>query len=257
MVLNNGMLLGDGPIISGTWYNPKTGHSFTAKDTYIEDDKMYVLTTDGQRLDYNMLSQYVQSNKPALDKTDFQQRPRLSSMRPPEVSSEIITPEDNSLILEDDMKLIQDANIKQPNTEISKPASNSPVPSLGNLHTDEDSMLIRRMLSKASAPEIDIKIHWDKYPNKQMIMLDMMDVDPVKIADFYISNIDIQAIKKKVIDGIKEFVNNKKCSVPDIFNPAAPVESTPAPAEEKNPTTQPKKGKSSTKTKAKPKNSNK
>ena len=140
---NNGMVLGDGPIIQGTWYNPKTGHSFTAKDTYFEDDKMYVLTTDGQRLDYNMLSQYVQSNKPALDKTDFQKKPPLSSMLPPEVSSEIAQPVDDDLILDDDLNLIHDANSSK-----LAPAGVSPKPDngsagLGNIYVDEDSMLIR------------------------------------------------------------------------------------------------------------------
>lgn len=252
---NNGMVLGDGPIIQGTWYNPKTGHSFTAKDTYFEDDKMYVLTTDGQRLDYNMLSQYVQSNKPALDKTDFQKKPPLSSMLPHEVSSEIAHPADDDLILDDDLKLIHDANNgKQVSTGASpKPAPDNGSAGLGNIYVDEDSMLIRRMLSKASAPEIDVKISWDKYPNKQMLMLDMMNVDPAKIADYYISNIDMQAIKEKVINGIKKFVDDKKSSSPDIFSPAAPVETAPEHTEEKAPVQAPKKAKTSTKPKAKPK----
>lgn len=250
---NNGMVLGDGPIIQGTWYNPKTGHSFTAKDTYFEDDKMYVLTTDGQRLDYNMLSQYVQSNKPALDKTDFQQRPSLSSMLPPEVSSEIAQPDGDDLILEDDLNLIHDANSSKPAPAGVSPKSNNGSLGLGNIYVDEDSMLIRRMLSKASAPEIDVKISWDKYPNKQMLMLDMMNVDPAKIADYYISNIDIQAIKEKVIKSIKKFVDDKKSSSPDIFSPAAPVETAPENTEEKAPAQASKKAKSSTKPKAKSK----
>ena len=41
------MILGDTPMITGKWYNPRTGHSFTAKDTYMEDNRMYVFTTDG------------------------------------------------------------------------------------------------------------------------------------------------------------------------------------------------------------------
>jgi hypothetical protein len=174
-------------------------------------------------------------------------------MLPPEVSSEIAHPADDDLILDDDLNLIHDANSGKQVSTGGSPKPDNGSAGLGNIYVDEDSMLIRRMLSKASAPEIDVKISWDKYPNKQMLMLDMMNVDPAKIADYYISNIDMQAIKEKVINGIKKFVDDKKSSSPDIFSPAVPVEAAPEQTEEKAPVQAPKKAKASTKPKAKPK----
>ena len=50
------MIFGEGPILSGHWYNPSTGDSFTVKDTYFEDNNLYVITTDGRRMNYDMIS---------------------------------------------------------------------------------------------------------------------------------------------------------------------------------------------------------
>jgi hypothetical protein len=51
----------DGPVMTGTWYNPKNGDSFTVRDTYFEDNQYMVITTDGRRMDYNMIQNYIKS----------------------------------------------------------------------------------------------------------------------------------------------------------------------------------------------------
>jgi len=87
------------PIIEGTWYNPKTGDSFTARDTFFEDNNLIVMTTDGRRMNYNSLQNYVKSDKPIkLDRPKPQ--PQAYQTKPIEPA----TFDDN--ILDDDLKAI-------------------------------------------------------------------------------------------------------------------------------------------------------
>lgn len=199
-------MIGDGPMVTGTWYNPKTGHSFTAKDTYFEDDKMYVITTDGQRLDYNMLSQYVQSNKPEEDRKDFANQPKpAASVLPPEVAAVVLPPTgsqpeqpanfDDSLLTPEDKALLAGErqytpmSEAKPRPELNLPAVNAPV-------EDEDDLLVRRLLKRAPGPDVTCSVVFEKFPREQMRMLDMMGVDPEKIADYYMKDVNLQSIQE-------------------------------------------------------------
>ena len=63
--MNNGLMFGmEGPNMEGTWYNPKTGDSFTVRNSFFQDNQYVVQTTDGRVLDYNTLQYYVRSDKP-------------------------------------------------------------------------------------------------------------------------------------------------------------------------------------------------
>ena len=57
-MINNISFNGEGPVMSGTWYNPKTGDSFTVEDSYFQDNQYLVKTTDGRMLDYNFIQNY-------------------------------------------------------------------------------------------------------------------------------------------------------------------------------------------------------
>ena len=87
----------DGPIMSGTWVNPKTGHKFTVKDTYFEDTGFKIMTTAGQILDYSMIENYVQENlapgeKPVeWDKVNANNNKNTYSDLPPEIANELLT----------------------------------------------------------------------------------------------------------------------------------------------------------------------
>lgn len=86
----------DGPIMSGTWVNPKTGHKFTVKDTYFEDTGFKIMTTAGQILDYSMIENYVQENlapgeKPVeWDKVNANNNGAYPDL-PPEIANELLT----------------------------------------------------------------------------------------------------------------------------------------------------------------------
>ena len=64
-MFNNGITFGsDGPMMDGTWYNPKTGDSFTVRNTFFEDNQFIIQTTDGRVLNYEQIQNYVKSDKP-------------------------------------------------------------------------------------------------------------------------------------------------------------------------------------------------
>ena len=87
----------DGPIMSGTWVNPKTGHKFTVKDTYFEDTGFKIMTTAGQILDYSMIENYVQENlapgeKPVeWSKVNGSGSVVNNEILPPEIANELLT----------------------------------------------------------------------------------------------------------------------------------------------------------------------
>lgn len=203
------MIFGEGPILTGNWYNPKTGDSFTVRDTYFEDNNFYVLTTDGRQMDYNLMSQYVQSDKPIPKMEDpvpqTQQIPQevLSQMES-NVADDLMTDEDRALIM------MATGELQGSQVNIQQPASiqHKPVVIQGK-GEDEDTMLIRRVLKRATLPSIDCRITWKNFPIKQFDMLDMMAVDTDKIADYYLSNINLEEIREIVKKGILEYIDKQ------------------------------------------------
>lgn len=56
-----------GPMISGSWYNPKTGDSFTVRDSFMEDNNFIIVTMDGRRLDSRIMQDYIQSDEKTIN----------------------------------------------------------------------------------------------------------------------------------------------------------------------------------------------
>ena len=225
------MIFGEGPILSGHWYNPSTGDSFTVRDTYFEDNNLYVITTDGRRLNYDIISKYVQSDKPIPKQPNLAQQ--QTNTIPPELANQILNPvssvnsdfNDSEFgILEDDMALISGQNNKEKAITRDQFNINSVKQTL---QEDEDTMLIRRILSRAKKPEILCNINWD-FPRKQMEMLDMMCVDFEKIADYYINNMDLneirEVLKQDLINHINILLNCKDSTEKAITIEEKPVE---------------------------------
>ena len=47
-MMNTGLTFGsEGPMMEGTWYNTRTGDSFTVRDSFFEDNQFVITTTDG------------------------------------------------------------------------------------------------------------------------------------------------------------------------------------------------------------------
>ena len=197
----------EGPIMSGTWYNPNNGDSFTVQDSFFEDNQYVVQTTDGRFLKYEQIQNYIKSDKPLdmnalkLDKSQTNE-PAVSDL-PPEVMGLLETTDDsyNSL-----------GNIYEPSTiknesEILSGLSGRPILEMTN------NAIIDKALSKRTMPDIQIGINWNKCPLKEMKMLiDLMDVKQEEVADWYVNNVNVENITQIIKSSIKSYIDQ-------LFNP--------------------------------------
>lgn len=177
----------DGPVMTGTWYNPKNGDSFTVRDTYFEDNQYMVITTDGRRMDYNMIQNYIKSDTP-IPKMDppktIQQSNQIKIGNIEETGNEIISNYDE-MILEDDALLLQTKTTPQNEFTSSRRIN------LDNLdgHKIDSSptnyYIIDKALSKIKKPKFELKCKWDKFPKQEIEMLkDIMDISLDEIRDY-------------------------------------------------------------------------
>jgi hypothetical protein len=197
------MIFGEGPILTGNWYNPKTGDSFTVRDTYFEDNNFYVLTTDGRRMDYNLMSQYVQSDKPIPKMA--QQKPQQPQI-PQEVLSQMESEGADDFMTDEDRALLMGSPVppQQPVQPTIHPNFSGTVTQ--GQGESEDDMLVRRILKRASKPAITCGVKWSNFPEKQFEMLDMMAVDTEKIVEYYLQSIDLEALREEVKFGIEKYI---------------------------------------------------
>lgn len=212
-----------GPIMSGHWYNPKTGDSFTVKDTYFEDNNMIVMTTDGRRLDYNIIQNYIKTDKPMPAKKLEQKH----TVRP--VKDDI--PDEVKNILADAESELDNLIGSNGNISSDKPTNDLeriiPKQNLYKQEVDEDSLFINRILKRATEPSFKFNITWNNFPNEQLHMLDMMAVPVEKIIDFYISKINLEEVRKEIAESIEKYINNKVNKEEEIAKEEKPVVSKP------------------------------
>lgn len=208
----------DGPIMDGTWYNITTGDSFTVRDTFFQDNQLMVATTDGRLMDYNMIQNYIKSDKPI--NVPKQQK---NNEIPVEVVEllESSSPQD-PYMLEEDMNLIYN---KTPMPTVAT-SNNCITPKLytdivvGTVKT-EDQRLVERVLSRQQQPSISCNINWTKFPQKQMdVLMDMMGVELEDVCDFYISKIDLNDIRESIKRDIKTYIEVAMGYVePEVIDP--------------------------------------
>lgn len=204
------MLFGDGPMLEGNWYNPKTGDSFTVRDTYFEDNQLYVLSTDGRRFNYDMISQYVKTKDP-MPKTPIIQEQAKPSV-PQSVLSEVlpVSSATDDLMTDEDKALLMGVSGELIGSQVSvqQPANIQPKPVI-TTQESEDNMLVRRILKRSAAPTVDCMVNWKAFPQKQMEMLDMMAVDVDAIVDYYINDIDLKQIREVIKKGILDYIDKQ------------------------------------------------
>lgn len=187
-----------GPMVQGTWYNPQTGDSFTVRDSFFQDGQLLVQATDGRMFDYNILQNYVQSDKP------IPPQPKKPAKReiPKEVLGELETANDIDGLLPEDAALINpdlrgvvdvdDAILHLPSKSNKVVTKTEPVKS-------DDEKMVDRVLQRATQPKVSYKLSWDKFPIRQMEMLiDFMGIDPELVINYYISKLDINEIKEEI-----------------------------------------------------------
>ena len=226
------MIFGEGPILTGNWYNPKTGDSFTVRDTYFEDNNFYVLTTDGRRMDYNLMSQYVQSDKPIPKMEPQKPQPQI----PQEVLSQMANNDSDDFMTDEDRALIMGVTGELTGSQVSiqQPTNIHPKPVvLQGQGESEDAMLVRRILKRSTTPDVDCNVNWKNFPTKQMEMLDMMAVDVDAIVDYYIKDIDLEQIREIVKEGIRKHIEKSLCIEEQLEEKPAKEQTTSKPSNNK------------------------
>lgn len=192
--MNNGIMLGtQGPLMTGYWVNPRTGDGFTVKDSFFEDGQYVVTTMDGRKLSYDMIQNYVQSDKPIDIPKPQQKKQEL----PTEVLNELA--DDSTEMLPDEMSMIKGGN-------------------LGNLYTQPqqieqtsgNELIINKALSKYPQPTILTNVKWKEFPKREMEMLiDIMDIDKSEIVKWYIDKMDINKVAESICVSIKEYIEKE------------------------------------------------
>lgn len=243
MNTNNGLMFGmEGPNMEGTWYNPKTGDSFTVRNSFFQDNQYIVQTTDGRVLDYNTLQSYIQSDKP------IEMSKNVNESLPSEVAN-LIEPVDNQYdILPDDLEIINGSLRSLGNFNDPNPLYNGQTgPSLPP--ANQDFIMIEKALIKKSIPDIQISIDWKDFPQREMDMLiDIMDVNIDDIITWYTNQVDINYLSDCLKMVIQDHINSKL--TPVTTNIEIPMEVTieEVPVKEKK-TTSKRESKSKSKTK--------
>lgn len=208
-MIHNGMMFGgEGPIMQGSWFNPHTGDSFTVRDSFFEDNQYVVTTTDGRYLRFDQLQNYIQSDPKHNNEMKMNlQKPNMEEL-PPEVSNLIDSNGYNDLIIPEDVEILNKnqkmtlGNLNNPiqvNHNIDKQSQ-----TILNTSEDEDTMLVRRLLKRATVPSVKCSITWNNFPEKQLEMLEMMAVEPDIIVDYFLQQIDLNTIKEIVKEKICE-----------------------------------------------------
>lgn len=194
--MNNGIIFGDqGPIMQGTWYNPHTGDSFTVRDSFFDNGQFMVSTTDGRVLGYELVQNYIQSDKPEnFDKFNSQQQ-----SIPQEVLSEIEEPQNTIELLPEDAMLLNNprslGNLNQP--------TSTP------LITTNDG-IIEKALSKATKPQVVADVNWVDFPKKHIEMLnEIMGIDTKEIVEWYARQLDTTEIAIAIHNSLVRYINDQ------------------------------------------------
>ena len=205
---------GETPMMSGTWYNPQTGDSFTVADAFFQDNQYLVKTIDGRILDYNIIQNYIKSDKPISA-----QKKQVNEQLPKEVSNILLkesgnlnSPLNDTLqndtlqndILPEDMDLIKPRSLGNLNTPTSAPV-NTPVQPRNPF-----GVIIERALAKKDQPLLDVKVNWENFPRKEIELLtSVLDLSIDEIIQWYISQIDISQIESIVAKTLTETINKE------------------------------------------------
>lgn len=222
--MNNGIMFGtQGPMMTGTWYNPNTGDSFTVRDCFFENNQYVVSTTDGRVLSYDMIQHYVQSDKPI----EMPKTPQQESL-PAEVADLIA---DDTFIDDDIYGVSQPITLgninQQKSTQLNPPTTNENI--------------IEKALSKASKPQVVADINWIDFPKKHIEMLnEIMGIDTKEIVEWYARQLDTTEIAIAIHNSLVKYINDQLYGNPidlticddedtlDIINEPIAINTTPS-----------------------------
>lgn len=213
----------DGPVMSGTWKNFKTGDVFTVRDCFFEDNQLVVVTTKNQRYSYNQIKNYVQVPSQADNETQTQSnKPRIQGNQQAQQNNSLdAVSADEDLLTEEDKRML--------GLNVHETPMNDLVQDLTDIKENTQKKEIQNSiesvlnkLSDSEIPKIKISLEWKNIPEGIMFLkkyLDISDDDLLKyIINKYISINDIKSsleknLKSKYKELLKQDIpeeNNKK-----------------------------------------------
>ena len=173
-------------MISGKWMNKMTGDTIIVKNSVMDGEEMVIMTNKGVLNMSEFSMNYIQVSDEVYDEhgnvvgneaLNIEQIPQ-QTQNTPALDYSTLT----KGLTQQDIHNIQ---------QQVQPVTVAPV-------EDEDTMLIRRILKKVSPPEVKSTIEWTTYPTKQLEMLEMLGVEPNKIVEYFVNQINAETIRKSI-----------------------------------------------------------
>ena len=173
-------------MISGKWMNKMTGDTVIVKNSVMDGEEMVIMTNKGVLNMSEFSMNYIQVSDEVYDEhgnvvgneaLNIEQIPQ-QTQNTPALDYSTLT---RGLTQQDIHNIQQQV----------QPVAVAPV-------EDEDTMLIRRILKKVSPPEVISTIEWTTYPTKQLEMLEMLGVEPNKIVEYFVNQINAETIRKSI-----------------------------------------------------------
>jgi hypothetical protein len=180
----NPMMTND--MISGKWMNKMTGDTVVVKNSVMDGEEMVIMTNKGVLNMSEFSMNYIQVSDEVYDEHgNVVGNEALNIEQIPQQTQNTPTLDYSTLtrgLTQQDLHNIQ---------QQVQPVTVAPV-------EDEDTMLIRRILKKVSPPEVKSTIEWTTYPTKQLEMLEMLGVEPNKIVEYFVNQINTETIRKSI-----------------------------------------------------------
>lgn len=211
--MQNGVVFNmDGPVMTGTWFSPHTGDSFTVRDAFFEDNIYKIMATDGRCFTLDMIERqgYIQS-----------QDGKVPQMPPqPEAPQHI----NNATLLQgldaDDDPTLKEAlglggqqQQQQQHKSLTDGLMPEPSDKTGNFYRNytltfniPDAAIIERALGRHPMPIIEAKVTFAEFPEKEIEMLEsIMNISADEIAAWYVSKMD----GTKILDEVRADISSK------------------------------------------------
>lgn len=242
-----GMMM-EGPSITGNWQNPKTGDFFTVRDSFMEDDDFIIITTDGRRLNYKMLQDYSQTTDKIEELKHY--RDLMKRKREQEEDDKLIgkigkdddiltrplkpaTPQRKSVQSPKIMEGIDEDMVDEisglmgnygggarvANDDIRRDCltTDTPAPVISAKPALKDADIIERALRRVAAPEIELDLAFERFPQKQIEMLvDLMGCEFEDIAAWMYERYFSGDFKSIIIDKITKMLESRLCLDCDV-----------------------------------------
>ena len=205
--MNNNITFGiDGPMMSGKWYNPKTGDTFTVRETFFEDNELIIQAMDGRVFKFDRIQDYIQSN----GNEEFRQPEPQPKQSNNDIPSEILDMIEDTSYIDD---LITPMPYSHPQTFISQQPMNLP---LDKPVKSTNTTIIERALNNKKDPKVHCDIKWKDMPlNEINTLIDMLGIEKEEIVEWYVNKLDINSIMEGVKNDLKEYIEKSLPSQPE------------------------------------------